>query len=82
MVYRTRGTCASKIDLNIDADHTIRSVLFTGGCNDNLQGISKLVVGRKAEEVIDALEGTRCGFKNTSCPDQLAHALRAAIAEA
>jgi uncharacterized protein (TIGR03905 family) len=82
MVYRTRGTCASKIDLNIDADHTIRSVLFTGGCNGNLQGISKLVVGRKAEEVIDALEGTRCGFKNTSCPDQLAHALRAAIAEA
>ena len=81
MVYRTRGTCASKIDLNIDADHTIRSVLFTGGCNGNLQGISKLVVGRKAEEVIDALEGTRCGFKNTSCPDQLAHALRAAIAE-
>ena len=82
MVYRTRGTCASKIDLNIDADHTIRSVLFTGGCNGNLQGISKLVVGRKAEEVIDALEVTRCGFKNTSCPDQLAHALRAAIAEA
>ena len=82
MVYRTRGTCASKIDLNIDADHTIRSVLFTGGGNGNLQGISKLVVGRKAEEVIDALEGTRCGFKNTSCPDQLAHALRAAIAEA
>ena len=82
MVYRTRGTCASKIDLNIDADHTIRSVLFTGGCNGNLQGISKLVVGRKAEEVIDALEGTWCGFKNTSCPDQLAHALRAAIAEA
>jgi uncharacterized protein (TIGR03905 family) len=82
MVYRTRGTCASKIDLNIDGDHTIRSVLFTGGCNGNLQGISKLVVGRKAEEVIDALEGTRCGFKNTSCPDQLAHALRAAIAEA
>ncbi len=82
MVYSTRGTCASKIDLNIDADHTIRSVLFTGGCNGNLQGISKLVVGRKAEEVIDALEGTRCGFKNTSCPDQLAHALRAAIAEA
>ena len=81
MVYRTKGTCASKIDLNIDKDHTIQSVLFTGGCNGNLQGISKLVVGRKAEEIIDTLEGTRCGFKETSCPDQLAKALRQAIAQ-
>ena len=79
MIYRTKGTCATKIDLDIDSDHIIRSVLFTGGCNGNLQGISRLVVGRKAEEVIEALEGTRCGFKNTSCPDQLAKALRAAI---
>lgn len=81
MIYRTKGTCASKIDLNIDKDHTIQSVLFTGGCNGNLQGISKLVVGRKAEEIIDTLEGTRCGFKDTSCPDQLAKALRQAIAQ-
>lgn len=81
MVYRTKGTCASKIDLNIDKDHTIQSVLFTGGCNGNLQGISKLVVGRKAEEIIDTLEGTRCGFKDTSCPNQLAKALRQAIAQ-
>ncbi|MEE1164153.1 MAG: TIGR03905 family TSCPD domain-containing protein [Lachnospiraceae bacterium] len=81
MVYRTKGTCASKIDLNIDKDHTIQSVLFTGGCNGNLQGISKLVVGRRAEEIIDTLEGTRCGFKDTSCPDQLAKALRQAIAQ-
>ena len=81
MVYRTKGTCASKIDLNIDKDHTIQSVLFTGGCNGNLQGISKLVVCRKAEEIIDTLEGTRCGFKDTSCPDQLAKALRQAIAQ-
>ena len=81
MVYRTKGTCASKIDLNIDKDHTIQSVLFTGGCNGNLQGISKLVVGRKAEEIIDTLEGTRCGFKDTSCPAQLAKALRQAIAQ-
>ena len=80
MIYRTRGTCATKIDLDVDADHIIRNVIFTGGCNGNLKGISKLVVGRRAEEVIDALEGTRCGFKNTSCPDQLARALRAAIA--
>lgn len=80
MVYRTQGTCASKINLEVDSDHIIRDVFFTGGCNGNLQGISKLVIGRKAEEVIDTLEGTRCGFKNTSCPDQLAKALRAAIA--
>lgn len=82
MVYRTRGTCATKIDVEIDKDHVIQSVHFTGGCNGNLQGISKLVAGRKAEEVIAALEGTKCGFKNTSCPDQLSKALRQAIAEA
>ena len=81
MVYRTRGTCATKIDVEIDKDHVIQSVSFTGGCNGNLQGISKLVAGRKAEEVIAALEGTKCGFKNTSCPDQLSKALRQAIAE-
>ena len=81
MVYRTKGTCASKIDLDMDQDHIIRSVRFTGGCNGNLQGISKLVVGRKAEEVIESLEGIRCGFKNTSCPDQLALALEAALAQ-
>lgn len=81
MIYRTRGTCATKIDVEIDKDHVIKAVRFTGGCNGNLQGISKLVAGRKAEEVIAALEGTKCGFKNTSCPDQLSKALRQAIAE-
>lgn len=76
MVYRTKGTCSTKIDLDIDQDHIIRSVRFTGGCNGNLQGISKLVVGRKAEDIIETLEGIKCGFKNTSCPDQLAKALK------
>lgn len=80
MVYRTKGTCSSKIDLDIDRDHIIRSVRFTGGCNGNLQGISKLVIGRKAEEVIESLEGIRCGYKNTSCPDQLAQALKECLA--
>ncbi len=80
MVYRTKGTCASKIDLDMDADHIIRSVRFTGGCNGNLQGISRLVVGRKAEDVIESLEGIRCGFKSTSCPDQLAKALKECLA--
>ena len=81
MIYRTRGTCSSRIELEIDSDHVINSVSFTGGCNGNLKGISSLVTGRRAEEVISSLEGIRCGFKNTSCPDQLAKALRAAIAE-
>lgn len=80
MVYRTKGTCASKIDLDMDRDHIIRSVRFTGGCNGNLQGISRLVVGRRAEDVIGTLEGIRCGFKNTSCPDQLAKALKECLA--
>lgn len=80
MVYRTKGTCSSKIDLEIGSDHIIRSVRFTGGCDGNLKGISKLVTGRTAEDVIEALEGTKCGFKQTSCPDQLAQALKQAIA--
>lgn len=79
MVYKTKGTCSTMIEVEVGADHVIRSVAFTGGCNGNLKGISKLVAGRKAEEVIDALEGTTCGFKNTSCPDQLARALKQAI---
>lgn len=81
MIYKTTGTCSTQIELDIDADHTIRKVAFTGGCNGNLKGISRLVEGRKAEEVADLLAGTTCGFKNTSCPDQLSHAIRAALAE-
>ena len=76
MIYRTKGTCSSRIELEIDSDHIINSVSFTGGCNGNLKGISSLVTGRRAEEVISSLEGIRCGFKNTSCPDQLAKALK------
>ena len=64
------------IDVVASDDDVIQQVAFLGGCNGNLQGISKLVTGRKAEEVIEALEGTRCGFKQTSCPDQLAQALK------
>ncbi len=67
------------INLEVDENHVIKSVAFTGGCNGNLNGISSLVVGMKAEDVIERLEGTRCGFKSTSCPDQLAKALRQAI---
>lgn len=81
MTYKTHGTCSSKIDLDIDSDHIIKSVKFTGGCNGNLKGISNLVTGKKAEDVISDLEGIRCGFKATSCPDQLTKALRQAIEE-
>ena len=74
MRYQTKGTCSTYIDIELDGD-VIRSVSFFGGCNGNLQGISKLVEGMKAEEAINRLKGIRCGFKPTSCPDQLAVAL-------
>lgn len=81
MIYKTKGTCSTQIELEIDKDHIIRHVAFTGGCNGNLKGICRLVTGRNAEEVADILEGTKCGYKNTSCPDQLSHAIREALGE-
>ncbi len=74
MRYKTKGTCSTAIDIEMDGD-VIRSVAFTGGCNGNLKGISSLVTGMKAEDAITKLKGIRCGFKPTSCPDQLACAL-------
>lgn len=78
MRYNTKGTCSTYIDIELDGD-VIRSVSFFGGCHGNLQGISKLVEGMKAEDAIAKLKGIRCGFKNTSCPDQLAVALESMI---
>ena len=80
MIYRTKGTCSTQIEVEVDENHVIQKVVFTGGCNGNLKGISQLVTGMKAEDVIERLEGTKCGFKNTSCPDQLSKALKEAIA--
>ena len=77
MIYKTKGTCSTSIDVELK-DGVIDSVKFTGGCNGNLQGISALVKGMKPEE---AIKGIRCGFKPTSCPDQLAHALEEMIAQ-
>ena len=77
--FYPEGVCSMMIEIELDGD-TIKDVVFTGGCNGNLSGISKLIRGMKAEEVIEKLEGTRCGFKDTSCPDQLSKALRAALA--
>lgn len=80
MHYKTKGTCSRYIDFELDGD-VVRNVKFTDGCNGNLKGIGTLVEGMKAEDVIAKLEGTTCGFKNTSCPDQLAKALKQALAE-
>lgn len=78
MKYRTKGTCSQEINFDIKDDGTVTGVEFLGGCNGNLQGIGKLVEGMKVDEIIEKLEGIRCGFKPTSCPDQLAKALREA----
>jgi len=76
--YKTQGTCSQTISLDI-TNGIISNVSFFGGCNGNLKGVSALVEGMKAEEVIERLEGIRCGFKPTSCPDQLSKAVKAAM---
>lgn len=78
MVYKTRGVCSSAIQFEI-TDRKVHNVAFQGGCNGNTKGIAALVEGMDVNEVIRRLEGTRCGFKPTSCPDQLAKALKDAI---
>ena len=76
MNYKTSGVCSKEIQFEIE-DDIIKSVDFVGGCSGNTQGISKLVEGMSVDEVIKRLEGVKCGFRPTSCPDQLAQALRA-----
>lgn len=78
MRYKTNGTCSTAIDIELK-DGVIDSVQFTGGCNGNLQGICALVKGMAPEEAIGKLKGIRCGFKATSCPDQLARALESML---
>ena len=73
--YQTEGTCSKLIDVTVDDNDVIQQVFFVGGCHGNLQGISRLVTGQKASDVIERLKGIRCGNKPTSCPDQLCHAL-------
>lgn len=75
MIYQPKGVCSNAIDVEME-EGIITSVKFTGGCNGNTQGISRLVVGMKAEDAISRLRGIKCGIKNTSCPDQLACALQ------
>ena len=79
--YQTSGTCSREILFEIE-DGKVINVQFIGGCNGNLKGISSLVEGMNVDEVISRLEGTTCGGKGTSCPDQLASALKKALAVA
>ena len=76
--YKTKGTCSREIQLELDGD-VIRNVHVIGGCDGNLKGIASLVQGMKADDVIARCSGIRCGSKSTSCPDQLACALREAL---
>lgn len=75
--YKTKGTCSQRILFDV-VDGKVKNVQFIGGCNGNLKGIASLVEGMSVEEVISRLEGIHCGFKATSCPDQLATALKEA----
>ncbi len=77
-VYTTQGTCSRKISFDI-VDGKVHNVAFMGGCNGNLKGISALIEGRPAQEVIATLQGITCGPRPTSCPDQLARALQLAL---
>ena len=75
ITYTPRGVCSRKIDIDIE-NGIITAAAFTGGCSGNTQGVTALLIGMKVEEAISRLEGIRCGFKPTSCPDQLACALK------
>ena len=78
MTYKTKGVCAQQIDFDI-IDGKVRNVRFLGGCNGNKQGVSRLIEGMDVEEAISRIEGIQCGFRGTSCPDQLAKALKQAV---
>lgn len=77
--YSPKGVCSRQMTIEVESG-VIRSVEIEGGCSGNLQGISRLIEGMKVEDAVERMEGIRCGFKATSCPDQLAHALRQAMA--
>ncbi len=81
MQYQPKGVCSKEINFEIE-DHKVRNVSFVGGCNGNLQGIGRLIEGMDVNDAISRIEGIHCGFKATSCPDQLAKALKEAIDQA
>ena len=77
--YKTSGTCSRTITFELDEEKRVHNVVFEGGCHGNLQGIGKLVEGMPAEEIVNRCSGIKCGFKPTSCPDQLSRALKEAL---
>ena len=79
--YIPKGVCSRKMTVELNDDHTIASIEVIGGCNGNLKGISRLLKGMKAEDAIARMEGTTCGPRPTSCPDQIAQNLKRALAE-
>ncbi len=81
MRYIPKGVCSQAIDVELDGE-IVKHVQFTGGCHGNLQGIARLVEGMNANDAISKVRGIHCGFKSTSCPDQLANALEAALKQA
>ena len=78
MTYKTKGVCSREINFEVE-DNKVKNVQFVGGCSGNTQGVAKLIEGMDAKEAISRMEGIRCGFKPTSCPDQLAKALKEAL---
>ena len=79
MENKTKGACSRNTSFELTEDNKVKNVQFTGGCNGNLKGIASLVDGMDVDEVIKRVEGITCGFKGTSCPDQLAQALKEAV---
>ena len=79
--HKNSGVCSRSVSFDIDEQHIVTNVKYVGGCGGNTQGVAALCEGRKAEEIIGIIKGIRCGFKPTSCPDQLAEALEQAIKE-
>ena len=82
MEYKTKGVCSMAIQYDLDDEQKVHNVKFIGGCSGNTQGVAKLIEGMDAKEAISRLEGIRCGFRPTSCPDQLSKALKQALGEA
>lgn len=78
ITYRPKGVCSQLFDIDVE-DGIIKKVVVKGGCSGNLQGISQLLVGMKVEEAVSRMEGIKCGYKSTSCPDQIAQALKNCI---
>lgn len=78
--YQTKGVCSRQMNVQLE-DGVVQKVEIIGGCAGNSQGVARLVEGMRAEDAIRKIEGIRCGFKATSCPDQLSKALRIALAE-